>query len=112
MGWPGSGWIFVRSGRVVLVVGRPAGGGVAGGSGFLVCADAGGPAGAGAGFGDVAAKVSLPAPAAQSHGSVRALVRLAAAGLQLPPRPARERARPSLIPLSPWPPAAAARPAA
>src|SRR5439155_20496028 len=39
-----------------------------------------GPAGAGAGFGDVAATVSLPAPAAQSRGPVRALVRLATAG--------------------------------
>jgi hypothetical protein len=72
--------IFVRSGRVVLVVVRPAGRAVPGGSGFLVCADAGGPVGAGAGFGDVAAKVSLSALAARSHGSVRALVRLAAAG--------------------------------
>src|SRR6266516_6058251 len=82
--------VFVRGGRVVLVVVRPAGRAVPGGSGFLVCADAGGPVRAGAGFGDVAAKVSLPAPAAQSRGSVRALVRLAAAGPQAASRTGRE----------------------
>src|SRR5207244_11271431 len=103
-GSPESGSIFGRSGHVVLVVVWPAGRAVPGGSGFLACADAGGPAGAGAGFGDAAAKVSLPAPAAQSHGSVRALVRLAAgrASSCLQDGPGK-RTRRSLILLALWP---------
>jgi NADPH:quinone reductase len=54
-------------------------------------------------IGDVAAKVRLPAPAAQSQESLRALVRLAAAGPRAASRTGRKRARPSLILLALWP---------
>src|SRR5258708_20101858 len=98
--------MFVRSGGVGVVWGRPAGRAVPGGSGFLACADAGGPAGAGAGFGDAAAKVSLPAPAARSHGSVRALVRLAAGRARAASRTGREAGEAITYPACPVAPGA------
>ncbi len=94
----------------MLVVVRPAGRAVPGGSGFLACADAGGPAGAGAGFGDAAAKVSLPAPAAQGHGPVRALVRLAAAGPRAASGTGREAGEAITYPACAVAPGAGARP--